>query len=207
MKVNRSFVTIFCSLTFMFSVARCNNDNEQFQCALIGKKIINSFVLPDTSDRVHNIIEATKSEPVAEVPSVNDQISQKDIDDCIEILQKSDMVCATFVGRGGILTKETWAFNVILSSENRIEIFKTILETGSNAGRSYALCGLYLASADEYKTAKSKYIETVFELQIIIGCVGYPASNSEFLTVVESGYMTRVMVLKKVNLKYSKYPQ
>ncbi len=207
MKELKIFVTILCYITIICSMARCNNDKEQFQCALIGKKIIKSFVSPDTSDRVHNIIEVTKSEPVTEVPSVNDQISQKDIDDCFEILQKSDQVCATFVGRGGMLTKESWAFNIILNSENRIEIFRKLFETGSNAGRSYALCGLYLTSADEFKTAKTKYLESVFEMQIMIGCVGYPASNSEFLTVLESGYITRVMVLKKVNLKYSKYPQ
>ncbi|MFH1319202.1 MAG: hypothetical protein ABII90_00925 [Bacteroidota bacterium] len=192
--------TILCCLIIIYGMARCNNDKEP--SALQEKQVQLNLNPTDTSDKVRNIIETAKSAPVAKVSEVNEQIPQKIIDDCIDILQKSNMVYATFVGRGGLLTKETWAFNIILSSKNRIGIFRTLLETGSNAGKSYAVCGLYLTSANEFVAAKTKYIEKVFEIHTMIGCVGYPASNQEFLTVVESGYITRVMVLKKVNLKY-----
>ena len=207
MKKIKFFATVICCLTIIYSVARRNNDNVLSPFALQRKQVQIYLNPPDTSDRVRNIIETTKSEPVTKVPEVNEQIPQKTINNCIDILNKSNMVYATYIGRGGMLTKETWAFNIILNSKNKIEIFRTLLETGSNAGKSYSVCGLYLTSANEFVAAKTVYLDKIFEIQTMIGCVGYLVSNHEFLTVVKSEYITRVMVLKKVNLKYSKYPQ
>ncbi len=207
MKKFKFFTTILCLLSFIYGVSGHNNDKRLFAIKLYEKSKLINLIPPDTSDRIQNIIEATKTEPPTKVPEINEQISQKIIDNCVDILNKSKMVYATYVGRGGILTKETWAFNIILKSKNRVDIFRTLLEKGSNAGKSYSVCGLYLTSEKEFMVAKANYLDKEFEIQTMIGCVGYPASNKEFITVVELGYITRVMVLKKVNLKYSKDSQ
>jgi len=201
-----TFAVVLCNFTIIYSAVSCGNKNKKQSSMIFQEKFSTKNInqLEDSSKKVHIIMEATKSAPSVTVPNVEKQIPQKLIEDCIDILKKSDMVYATYVGRAGMLTKETWAFNIILRTKERIEIFKTLLGSESNASKSYALCGLYLASKEEFDSAKTKYLENVFEITVYIGCVGNYINNQEFLTVVELEYLPKVMVLEKVDLKYNK---
>ena len=150
------------------------------------------------------------SEPPLVIPEVKD-ISDTIITRAIEILENSEEILASCIGRGCVCPKENWAFNIILRSKRRIEIFNRLLENENPVCKSYGICGLSIVSENDFKKGRIKYLQlpSALEVSVSVGCiVGYRFSPEEFLKCVELGYLRRVMVLKNknVSLKYSKYP-
>lgn len=139
------------------------------------------------------------------MPTINQQLSEEVINDAVEILNKATQVNASYVGYGGIITKENWAFNIILRAETRTEIFKNLLECQNTVARAYAICGLFILSKNDFNSAKAKYLQDSFEVTVYIGCRGERLSNKDFLTSLELGYLPKAMVLEKVGQEYKKY--
>ncbi|MBI4645554.1 MAG: hypothetical protein HY738_02905 [Bacteroidia bacterium] len=147
----------------------------------------------------------SESEEPFAAPEIDIKISDTTVKAAITLLKEASGVDAIYVGRGGIVTKENWAFNIILRYKERIQIFNELLEYKNNISKSYAICGLFIISKEDISSAKTKYLQNEFELNVQIGCVGNYITNREFLTTVELGYLPKIMVLKNVKSKYSKY--
>lgn len=171
----------------------------------IVKEILERIKLSEVAKNVAIIKELTSKEPPSVIPSINQEIPAKTLEVAVDILKKTDLVYSTHVGRGGVIPKENWAFNIVLRSRNRVEIFKELLEIENKATRSYAICGLFMVSRENFDYGKAKYLQNEFEVTIYIGCVGYRLSNKEFLSLVETGNLSKIMILRKVSLRYRKY--
>jgi hypothetical protein len=128
-----------------------------------------------------NTSSKTKEETVTEkfnvsVLSVSGQEAFKNLN---KAMQFED----THVGIAGSLSEHVVEFGFLIKEKNAASAFKAILKNGTEAGKLYALSGIYFTDYKFFKKAVDKYKKNNNIVMKISGCI---VSDEKISNIVES---------------------
>lgn len=87
----------------------------------------------------------------------------------------------------GVISVGDYAFALLYKSDNALEYFKKMEEEGTNAGKLYALCGLYLLDKPYYDMVVEKYRDSEEVIATMSGCIGSHRKMGEIIENIDTG--------------------
>lgn len=76
----------------------------------------------------------------------------------LRVLEQAEFFTGDAVGEGGDVPVECEAMRVLYRERAAAAAFRTLLERGSRAGRVFALCGLWYADPEAYRTEADRLV-------------------------------------------------
>jgi hypothetical protein len=107
--------------------------------------------------------------------------------DAFEALKKSERFCDEHVGFAGQTPPEVIALRKLVSEKQAPLRFKELVDTGSTAGKLYALCGLYFSDYAEFQRKIKPFRTSKAKVTTLMGCSIGTDSVAEIVELRESG--------------------
>ncbi|MDR1563851.1 MAG: hypothetical protein LBS74_02730 [Oscillospiraceae bacterium] len=133
--------------------------------------LLTSFAL----DSIH--YKVNKTAPRVDVNTV----SVDEADAYYTLLKNAEYFSDSGVGYSNTMPDVIRAFGNIFARENALELFYKLEAEGNNAGKLYALCGLYYLDYDYYRNLMEVYANNKGTVNICSGCVVMEETMSEVI--------------------------
>ena len=104
-----------------------------------------------------------------------------------ELLLKTTLFEARYVGAGANRSRGSTAFQTILKHRDAAGCFQDLVERGHLAGQLCGLCGLYLADRDAYEAAVKPYRDSRALVPKLFGCLGGYIKVSTGVREIDNG--------------------
>ena len=104
-----------------------------------------------------------------------------------ELLLKTTLFEARFIGTGANRSSGSTAFQTILKHRDAAGCFKDLLERAHLAGQMYGLCGLYLVDRATYEVAVEPYRESRDRVPTFCYCILQNMNVSTVVREIDSG--------------------